>query len=438
MHGTQGRLYAAHVPQEDGAAGVAVAGGTLWATAPAAARARRYGKARARSGTSSSRARRTARSTTTSATRRRYRRAGFGPPPGYTQPDAAGVGHAPFELTALTSARPAALVGRRARAVERRQDGRLLQERAGVSATATSRSATTRRGSCRTTTACSATRASARTTSARCSGRPGRTASTSCPARRAGSRRTASGATASSTRAVADHPRPARRGGGDVEDLLHRLRRRRGRRHATTSPCSGAATRTTRARRRPRGLPRGLPHAARCRRSRGSSRASRCIRRASAGRRLGRDGLPAADHRGAPASPHWGTRRSCSPTTSTAASSTTSRRRRSTPTGSASACRCGSISPHARRGVGVAQPADHVSTLKLIERLCGLPTLASRNHTFDARRRPAANYETGGAPAPPRDGLERAQRPVRPLPLRQPMTWRSGERRAPPLMRLAG
>ena len=39
----------------------------------------------------------------------------------------------------------------------------------------------------------------------------------------------------------------------------------------------------------------------------------------------------------------------------------------------------------ARRGVITSRkPAEHVSTLKLIERLYDLPTLASRNHTFDA------------------------------------------------------
>ena len=42
------------------------------------------------------------------------------------------------------------------------------------------------------------------------------------------------------------------------------------------------------------------------------------------------------------------------------------------------------ISPHVKRGVVTSRkPADHVSTLKFIERLWGLPTLASRNHTFD-------------------------------------------------------
>jgi phospholipase C len=48
------------------------------------------------------------------------------------------------------------------------------------------------------------------------------------------------------------------------------------------------------------------------------------------------------------------------------------------------------ISPMVRRGVVASRrPADHVSTLKLIERLHGLPTLASRNRRFDKRRRPA-------------------------------------------------
>jgi phospholipase C len=64
------------------------------------------------------------------------------------------------------------------------------------------------------------------------------------------------------------------------------------------------------------------------------------------------------------------------------------------------------ISPHARKGVlKSAKPADHTSTLKFIERAFGLPTLASRNHAFDSSTPTGANYETGGAPAPPRDGL---------------------------------
>jgi phospholipase C len=65
------------------------------------------------------------------------------------------------------------------------------------------------------------------------------------------------------------------------------------------------------------------------------------------------------------------------------------------------------VSPHATRGVVTSgKPADHVSTLKLIERLWGLPTLASRNHTFDDATPTGGNYEARGAPAPPRDGLD--------------------------------
>ncbi|MBO0682365.1 MAG: alkaline phosphatase family protein [Candidatus Dormibacteraeota bacterium] len=65
------------------------------------------------------------------------------------------------------------------------------------------------------------------------------------------------------------------------------------------------------------------------------------------------------------------------------------------------------ISPFAKRGPVVSgKPADHVSTLKLIERLYGLPTLASRNHLFDTATPTGGNYETGGRPAPPRDGLD--------------------------------
>jgi phospholipase C len=64
------------------------------------------------------------------------------------------------------------------------------------------------------------------------------------------------------------------------------------------------------------------------------------------------------------------------------------------------------ISPMARRGVVTSRrPAEHVSTLKLIERLHGLPTLASRNHTFDKTTPTGDGFDTGGAPAPPRDGL---------------------------------
>jgi phospholipase C len=65
------------------------------------------------------------------------------------------------------------------------------------------------------------------------------------------------------------------------------------------------------------------------------------------------------------------------------------------------------VSPFARKGpVLSGKPADHTSTLKLIERLHDLPTLASRNHSFDSSTQTGADYEAGGAPAPPRDGLD--------------------------------
>jgi hypothetical protein len=51
-------------------------------------------------------------------------------------------------------------------------------------------------------------------------------------------------------------------------------------------------------------------------------------------------------------------------------------------------------------------PAEHTSTLKLIEALHGLPTLSARNHLFDSSTPTGGNYETGGAPAPPRDGRD--------------------------------
>ena len=53
------------------------------------------------------------------------------------------------------------------------------------------------------------------------------------------------------------------------------------------------------------------------------------------------------------------------------------------------------------------KPADHVSTLKFIERTFGLPTLASRNHQFDHATPTGGDYETDGAPAPPRDDSDR-------------------------------
>ncbi|HEY5059751.1 MAG TPA: alkaline phosphatase family protein [Gaiellaceae bacterium] len=66
------------------------------------------------------------------------------------------------------------------------------------------------------------------------------------------------------------------------------------------------------------------------------------------------------------------------------------------------------ISPHARKGVVTSKKtAEHTSILKLIERVHGLPTLASANRQFDHATPKGPNYDAGGAPAPPRDGDER-------------------------------
>jgi phospholipase C len=65
------------------------------------------------------------------------------------------------------------------------------------------------------------------------------------------------------------------------------------------------------------------------------------------------------------------------------------------------------VSPYAKTGpVQTALPGEHTSTLKLIEALHGLPTLASRNTLFDVSTPTGGNYQTGGAPAPPRDGRQ--------------------------------
>ena len=65
------------------------------------------------------------------------------------------------------------------------------------------------------------------------------------------------------------------------------------------------------------------------------------------------------------------------------------------------------ISPFAKRGPVLSSlPAEHSSTLKLIEALHGLPTLTSQNHLFDNGTPTGSNYQANGAPAPPRDGRQ--------------------------------
>jgi phospholipase C len=66
------------------------------------------------------------------------------------------------------------------------------------------------------------------------------------------------------------------------------------------------------------------------------------------------------------------------------------------------------ISPYARKSHLDPTVYDLTSTLKFLERLYGLPTLASVNHTFDAATPGGSNYEAAGGqptgpPAPPRD-----------------------------------
>ncbi len=67
------------------------------------------------------------------------------------------------------------------------------------------------------------------------------------------------------------------------------------------------------------------------------------------------------------------------------------------------------ISPWAKRGCLSGQLYEHASILKFIERLFGLPTLASVNHLFDTstpgKYNEAAKGKPTGPPAPPRDGL---------------------------------
>jgi phospholipase C len=65
------------------------------------------------------------------------------------------------------------------------------------------------------------------------------------------------------------------------------------------------------------------------------------------------------------------------------------------------------VSPYAKTGPTLSRlPAEHSSTLKLVEALYGLPTLASQNHQFDGATPTGSNYQANGAPAPPRDGRD--------------------------------
>jgi phospholipase C len=69
------------------------------------------------------------------------------------------------------------------------------------------------------------------------------------------------------------------------------------------------------------------------------------------------------------------------------------------------------ISPYAKPSHVEATTFDHVSTLKFIETVFDLPTIASVNHRFDASTPGGPNNEAAagadtGPPAPPRDALD--------------------------------
>jgi len=69
------------------------------------------------------------------------------------------------------------------------------------------------------------------------------------------------------------------------------------------------------------------------------------------------------------------------------------------------------ISPYAKPGRIEPTVYDHVSTLKFIETVFELPTLAATNHLFDVSTPGGGNYEASngaatGPPAPPRDDRE--------------------------------
>ncbi|TMK56066.1 MAG: twin-arginine translocation signal domain-containing protein [Actinobacteria bacterium] len=69
------------------------------------------------------------------------------------------------------------------------------------------------------------------------------------------------------------------------------------------------------------------------------------------------------------------------------------------------------ISPYAKPGHIEPTVYDHVSTLKFIETVFELPTLAATNHLFDVSTPGGGNYEASngaatGPPAPPRDDRE--------------------------------
>jgi phospholipase C len=61
------------------------------------------------------------------------------------------------------------------------------------------------------------------------------------------------------------------------------------------------------------------------------------------------------------------------------------------------------VSPYAKPGYVDTTFSDHGSVLKFIEKVFSLPTIASINHQFDTST-PTTNNDANGAPFPPRDG----------------------------------
>src|SRR5580765_6735252 len=89
--------------KQAGAAGVAVAGGTLWATSPAAARARRVAKVDTPIDHLVIACQENRSFDHYFGYASQVQQAGFGPPAGYSQPDGHGGTVTPFEFTALST-----------------------------------------------------------------------------------------------------------------------------------------------------------------------------------------------------------------------------------------------------------------------------------------------------------------------------------------------
>ena len=210
-----------------------------------------------------------------------------------------------------------------------------------------------------------------------------------------------------------DDPRPARRRRRDLEDLQHRLGQRALRQHRQRRRVlEELRPRPADARQQGR-LPQRLPQGPRCRRCRSSSRATPAagtsIRRPTSGS-------------------GWASRRSCvtalrdSPLWDSsaflltydehggyfdhvaAAAGRRVRARHPRPD-------AGSISPYAKPGHLEPTVYELASILKFIERNFGLPTLASVNHRFDPATPVGGNYQAA-APGAPRAAGAAARRPI--------------------------